>query len=218
MSDSASATVARPPAQVVSFYDRFARFYELWGRVVDGRARRRIVELCAIRDGDTVLDVATGTGAVLLPLARRTPNGRTIGVDLAEGMLVKARARAAGVPGVELLTASALELPLRDDSVDVATSAYMLDILPLEELRAAVRELARVLRPGGRLVVCNVTPGERRRHRLPELLYASPLPLTSNCRGIRALPLLEEAGFTGVRREYAAQLLMPSEIVLARAA
>ena len=117
--DPASATVAKAPAAVVSFYSRFAAFYDLWGNLVDGRAQRWLVERCAVRDGDVVVDVATGTGSVLEPLAARNPTGRTIGYDLAEGMLEKARRRLDAMPGVELSVASALDLPLADASVDV---------------------------------------------------------------------------------------------------
>jgi hypothetical protein len=58
---------------------------------------------------------------------------------------------------------------------------------------------------------------ERRRHRFPELLYGSCLPLTSNCRPIEALSRLAGAGFVERRREYSAQFLLPGEIVAARA-
>ena len=91
----------------------------------------------------------------------------------------------------------------------------MLDILPVERIRAALMEFRRVLRPGGRLVLVNVTFAERRRHRLPELLYGSRLPLTSNCRAIRVAPLLAELGFVNVTRCYVSQIGLPSEVVSA---
>jgi demethylmenaquinone methyltransferase/2-methoxy-6-polyprenyl-1,4-benzoquinol methylase len=212
-------SVARDPEAVVAFYSRFSRLYELWGRCADSRARRRVLELCAVTDGDDVLEVASGPGAQLIALARQNRSGRTIGVELAAGMIKEAsrRVQAAGVDHrVELRIGDACLLPLPDNSIDVLTSAYMLDILPEAEIRRALTEFVRVLRPGGRLVLCSVTPGERRRHRLGDLLYDSPLPLTSNCRGIQVAPLLHDLGLVAIRREYRAQYLLPSEIVWAR--
>ena len=66
-------------------------------------------------------------------------------------------------------------------------------------------------------MLCHVTPGERRRHRIGDYLYGSGLPLTGNCRGIRLAAAAAEHGFEQVTRECAAQFLLPSEIVTARA-
>ncbi|MGI8844751.1 MAG: class I SAM-dependent methyltransferase [Thermoleophilaceae bacterium] len=150
-------------------------------------------------------------------LARDNQAGRTIGVDLAPGMIAGARRRIerAGLEGTEVQSGDACRLELEDASVDALASSYVLDILPPEGILAALREFGRVLRPGGRLVLVNVTPGERRRHRLPELLYGSRLPLTSNCRGIHVAPLLEGLGFAPVDRRYLSQLSLPSEVVCA---
>lgn len=209
---------ARRVEDVVAFYSRTGRVFEAWGRLVDSRARTRILQLCAVSDGDTVLEVGAGTGSQLVTLASANPSGRTVGIDLAEGMLREARRRlaAAGVTHAEVLRADARELPLDDDSVDVVVSAYVLDILAWDDIRRALMECCRVLRPGGRLVLCHVTPGERRLHRLGDQLYGSGLPLTGNCRGIRLATLVAEHGFDQITREYRAQFLLPSEIVTAR--
>lgn len=209
---------ARPVEDVVAFYSRTGRLFEAWGRVVDSRARARVLQLCAVCDGDTVLEVGAGAGSQLVALASANPSGRTVGIDLAEGMLREARRRlaAAGVTHAEVLRADARELPLDDDSVDVVVSAYVLDILAWDDIRRALMEFCRVLRPGGRLVLCHVTPGERRLHRLGDHLYGSGLPLTGNCRGVRLATFVAEHGFERITREYGAQFLLPSEIVTAR--
>lgn len=211
--------VARSPGDVVRFYSRLGRSFEAWGRLVDSRARARVLELCAVADGDAVLEVGVGAGSQLVELAAGNLSGRTVGVELADGMIREARRRliAAGSVHAEVLRADACDLPLADDSFDAVTSAYVLDILPWNDIRRALREFRRVLRPGGRLVICHVTPGERRRHRVGDHLYGSGLPLTGNCRGIRLAALLQERGFEQITREYSAQLLLPSEILAARA-
>lgn len=211
--------MVRAPEEVVRFYSRVARLFEAWGRVVDSRARGRVLELCAVADGEAVLEVGVGSGSQLAALARGTPSGRTVGVDLAEGMIREARRRlsAGGSADANVMRADARQLPLADRSFDVVTSSYLLDILPWDDIRRALTEFRRVLRPGGRLVLCHVTPGERRLHRIGDHLYGSGLPLTGNCRGIRLAALLKERGFEQVTREYRAQFLLPSEILAARA-
>lgn len=208
----------RPADAAVAAYSRLAPVYEIWARITEVRPRRRVLELAAVRDGEAVLEVATGTGAQLIALAGRNPSGRTVGVELAEGMLAQTRERldGAGLTGVELLRASALELPFEDDGFDLLVNSYMLDLLPRDDIPHALAEFKRVLRPGGRLVLSNMTKGERLRHRFWDWLYARGINLTANCRGVLAAPVLAELGFTDIHREYMAQMTFPTEIVTAR--
>lgn len=113
--------------------------------------------MVAISASDTMLDVGTGTGAVLREVERLAVHpARAIGVDVSKPML--ARARTTLPPGTELLAADARALPLADASVDVATCAYLLHLLPTTARAAVLRELHRVLAPGGRLGVVTVAP------------------------------------------------------------
>jgi len=211
--------VVRRPGEVVGFYSRVGGAFETWGRLVDSRARSRVQELCGVADGDAVLEVGVGAGSQLVKSASANPSGRVVGVDLADGMIHESRRRlaAAGIENAEVLLAGACDLPFVDDSFDVVYSIYVLDILPWDDIRRALAQFDRVLRPGGRLVLCHVTPGERRRDRLGDHLYGSGLPLTGNCRGIRVTSLLDELRFEQITREYGSQFLLPSEIVCARA-
>jgi ubiquinone/menaquinone biosynthesis C-methylase UbiE len=204
--------------RVARSYTRIARLYEAWARLTEARPRRRVLELAEVRDGEAVLEVATGTGAQLVELARRNRSGHTLGVELAEGMLEETRKRlaAAGMDAVELRRASALELPLEDESFDLVVNGYMLDLLPRDDIPRALSEFKRVLRPRGRVVLSNMTKGERRRHRVWDALYARGINLTANCRGVLAAPVLDELGFEEVGREYMAQAGFPTEIVTAR--
>jgi predicted CoA-binding protein/ubiquinone/menaquinone biosynthesis C-methylase UbiE len=204
--------------QTARIYSRLAPVYEVWARLAESRPRRRVLELAAVRDGEDVLEVATGTGVQLVALASRNRSGRTVGVELAEGMFTQTRRRLrrAGVEQLELQRASALALPFEDESFDLLVNGYMLDLLPKDEIELALAEFRRVLRPGGRVVLSNMTLGERRSHRIWDALYARGIVLTANCRGVLAAPVLEQLGFERVEREYMAQLAFPTEIVTAR--
>ena len=206
------------PQRVIGTYTRLAPVYELWARLTEARPRRRVLELAAPRDGEAVLEVAIGTGAQLVELARRSPSGRVVGVELSDGMLAQARKRlaAAGLGGqVELVRANALELPFGDRSCDLLVNSYMLDLLPRDDIPRALAEFRRVIRAGGRIVLSNMTVGERPWHRVWDALYARGINLTANCRGVLAVPVLEQLGFEGVRREYISQFGFPTEIVSA---
>jgi SAM-dependent methyltransferase len=108
----------------------------------------RVLDLAAPAAGETVADVGCGNGAYLAELARRGLTGRVVGADLSAGMLAAARSRA---PSAALLTADASALPLPDGAADLTLAMHMLYHVP--DPQVAVRELRRVTRPGGRVVV-----------------------------------------------------------------
>jgi ubiquinone/menaquinone biosynthesis C-methylase UbiE len=96
------------------------------------------------------------------------------------------------------------------------TNEYMLNLMPHADMRAALAEFHRVLKPGGLLVVTNMTKGEAPQERIWDALYARGIDLFVNCRGVLAAPLLQELGFAGIEREFMAPMLFPTEIVRAR--
>jgi demethylmenaquinone methyltransferase/2-methoxy-6-polyprenyl-1,4-benzoquinol methylase len=122
-------------------YDRYASLLS-YGQ--DPRWRRFLVTRVEAGPGDRVLDVATGTGAVALELVRRK-GCRVVGVDQSAEMLSEARRRAG--ERVELVEASAEALPFADGEFDALTFTYLLRYV--DDPAATLRELARVVRPGG---------------------------------------------------------------------
>jgi arsenite methyltransferase len=109
------------------------------------------VDWLNIPPGGTALDVGCGPGSVTAQLARAAgPDGLALGVDISEPMLARAVNAAAGAQ-VGFLRADAQRLPLRDHSVDAAVSIAVLQLIP--DPAATLSEIARVLRPGGRLAV-----------------------------------------------------------------
>jgi demethylmenaquinone methyltransferase / 2-methoxy-6-polyprenyl-1,4-benzoquinol methylase len=131
-------------------YDRYARLLS-FGQ--DPRWRRSLVSRVEVGPDDSVLDVATGTAAVAIELARRT-GCRVVGLDQSPEMLAAGRRRvaAAGLDRrIELVAGTADELPFDDASFDALTFTYLLRYVP--DPQATMRELARVVRPGGTIAM-----------------------------------------------------------------
>jgi arsenite methyltransferase len=110
-----------------------------------------------IRQGETVLDIGAGSGTdTLIASSLVGPSGRVIGLDMTEAMQQKLRhsVALAGAANVEVLTGNAEKIPLPDSSVDVVTTNGVLNLVP--DKARAIREIARVLRPGGRLQLADI--------------------------------------------------------------
>jgi demethylmenaquinone methyltransferase/2-methoxy-6-polyprenyl-1,4-benzoquinol methylase len=136
-------------------FDRVAPRYDLANTVfslgLDRGWRRAAARATGLRPGELAVDVACGTGALTSELARLAPGAAVVGVDFSGEMLRRA-ARAPDGRALGWVGGDALRLPLRDGAAAVATIAFGLRNLP--EPAAGLAELRRVLRPGGRLVVC----------------------------------------------------------------
>jgi demethylmenaquinone methyltransferase/2-methoxy-6-polyprenyl-1,4-benzoquinol methylase len=148
-------------------FDRIAPRYDLMNRLMavglDGRWRRAAAATADVSLGGRALDVCTGTGDLAFELAGRVgPSGAVVGVDFAEQMLDRARAKAGarGVPA-EFRQADALDLPFSDDAFDAATVAF--GARNLADLDRGLAEMARVVRPGGRVVILDITSPRRLR-------------------------------------------------------
>jgi len=147
-------------------FDRVAARYDAMNTVMTAglhhRWRERAAELAELGPGDTALDVCCGTGDLALELARRvTPGGRVVGCDFSEPMLDLARekARSEGAGGVRFEWADALRLPYDAERFDAVTVGF--GLRNLADLDGGLGEMSRVLRPGGRLVILEITQPRR---------------------------------------------------------
>lgn len=218
--DKSSASEGLSQAEVARIYDRLARVYDLWALLTESKARKRSLGLADVRDGGQILEVAAGTGLAFVEIVRRNPGGRNVALDLSAGMLARteSRLRRAGCRNFELRRASAFEIPEEADSFDVILNSYMFDLLSERDWPKALGEFHRVLKPEGRLVVVNMTPGERPGSGIYERIYRWSPRLMGGCRGVRLSEALRENNFSVLLREYCQQFLFPAEVILARKA
>jgi demethylmenaquinone methyltransferase/2-methoxy-6-polyprenyl-1,4-benzoquinol methylase len=155
----ASGTLEEP--EVRAMFDRIARVYDLMNSVMTAglhhKWRERAIDLAQVGPGAKVLDVATGTGDLALAAARRVgPTGEVIGSDFSEAMLAFARRKA---PALRFEWGNALELPYEADRFDAATVGF--GARNFSDLDRGLAEMTRVVRPGGRVVVLEITTPQR---------------------------------------------------------
>jgi len=147
---TASGT-AKQDCAVVEQYEGWARVYDiLWGRYMR-KTLPVLQEATDIRTGERVLDLACGTGELERRVADAGAAAEIVGIDLAEGMIERARQKTGSDPRVRYETADAHDLPFSESAFDVAVSANTFHYFSRPD--AVLREARRVLRPGGRIVL-----------------------------------------------------------------
>jgi SAM-dependent methyltransferase len=137
------------------------RFYDPIIRLTtrERRFKERLLDLAAIAPGDRVLDLGCGTGTLAIRARQRQPRAGVHGIDADPGMIERARRKAdAADVDLELRTGSATELPYADRSFDLVLSSLLFHHLDRDSKQAACREIARVLVPGGKLLVADWGP------------------------------------------------------------
>jgi len=148
-------SVADKPRYVEAMFGRIAPRYDLMNTLItggqDGRWRRIVAESLVLGERARVLDVGTGTGKLAEAVRLARPTARVIGVDFTLPMLRRAQR------DLSFAGADALKLPFADSQFDAVVSGFVMR--NLADVPAGIAEQARVLRPGGQLVVMETTPG-----------------------------------------------------------
>ena len=184
-------------------WERLSRHYDRQGWL-ERRPIRRLLALTDLGEGERLLDVATGTGAVLRVLAGSSIRPHeAIGIDASPRML----ARVPSLPaGWSLLRADVRQLPFEGGMFDVVTASYLLHVLAEPDREAALRECRRVLRPGGRLAVLTPAippwPGARWLARALDRLAVGDLDRFGGLKALDPRAALAAAGFEIVTARY----------------
>lgn len=202
-------------------FDSIAPAYDFMNRAmtmgIDKLWRRKAATLVARSHPASILDIATGTGDMAIRLARRVTSATVTGVDLSQGMIDIGRVKveAADLEGrVKLLQGDSLDLPFDDNAFDAVTVAY--GVRNFQDIVAGYREICRVLKPGGRIVVLELsTPrnplvkpfyklytrciipavGRMVSHDVRAYTYL-PESIAAVAQGKEMLALMQRAGFT----------------------
>jgi demethylmenaquinone methyltransferase/2-methoxy-6-polyprenyl-1,4-benzoquinol methylase len=212
-----------PTERIRKAYDLWSYCYDKFSVSLEHEPRMLGLELAAIRPHDRMLEVAVGTGVTLVEILKRVDETNVVhGVDLSPKMLAKARrlASAAGYANVDLREADARCLPFPNEKFDVLYNSYMLDLMPLSDMPLVLKEFRRVLKPGGRLVLVNMSKRDESKLIFWEKFYKS-LPavfvpyLLGSCRPVLMESLVRQNGFFEVNRKFVSNAI-PSEIVTAK--
>ncbi len=184
------------------------------------------LQLANVQMGQRVLDVACGTGRGTVGLAQEVgKTGSVDALDLSEAMLEQARAKIETLglgDRVHFKQGNARELPYPDNIFDLVYNGYMFDLIPLDGFAPILKEMARVLKPGGKLVLVNMSKPDERKTFF-EKIYEKGWAVMP-CRPVLMSAYLTPAGFTDIQRLYRptrrsiVSLLWGQEIVLARKA
>ena len=202
-----------PPEGVRHMFDRIAPVYDAMNRLMSAGLDRRwrvATAEAVVREGDRVLDVCCGTGD--LSIAAREVGGEVTGLDFSEPMLARAREKN---PEIEWISGDALVLPFADGSFDAATVGF--GVRNLADLERGLAELRRILKPGGRLAILEITRPKGLLAPFYRLWFDGVIPLAGKVlpggsaysylpASVRRFPapeglakLLDESGFDEIR-------------------
>jgi len=211
---------AAAPTEVGAMFDQISGVYDPMNLVISAfqepRWRKRAVSLADLGPGGRAIDIASGTGKVAADLHRAAqPGGEVLGVDISPGMIGIARARFVGRPGLTFVVGDAMALPAEDGRFDAATIAFGMRNLP--DYGRGFAEMARVVRPGGKVVCLEIARPRSRLARIMRWWFDRIVPLIGKLAGqggayaylvrsVQGYPaperiaeVMREAGLVGVR-------------------
>ncbi len=203
--------------EVVDVYSKIAWVYDLWGAMTETRARQRAMSLAKPRNGEAVLEVAVGTGLTFYEILQANPDGENVGIDITPAMLKKAVRKAAqsGAKNYQITTGDAYDLQFPSQHFDLLMNNFMFDLLPEKDFPLVLAEFKRVLKPGGRIVLTNMTRSDRFYQKIWEGVYHINPRWMGGCRGVYLRAPLQAAGFSNIHREMVSQFGFPAEIITA---
>jgi ubiquinone/menaquinone biosynthesis C-methylase UbiE len=205
-----------PTTAAQKFYDRIGSRYD-WFEFYEGRAKDRAFKALQLKDGLKVLSVGVGTGKELGKIkAVISPCGTAFGLDLSPVMARLTRERT----GPTVCQADARKLPYANQTFDRLYAAYVLDLLPLDDIGRLLGDFQRVISPMGELVILALTEGvdppSRALVSIWKGVFAISPAMCGGCRPLELYQLVQEAGFTNIKRQVIVQAGVPSELISAQ--
>ena len=203
---------------VIDAYTKTAPVYDFWGMLTETKARKKAMNLANINNGETVLEVAVGTGLTFLEVVRANPDGNNFGIDITDAMLkiAKSRIGKVGFKNYTISFGDAYDLEFPDNHFDLLINNYMFDLLPEGDFPIVLNEFKRVLKTNGRLILVNMTKGDRFYQRFWEIVYQINPKWLGGCRGVLLSDVLRKVGFEILHYETLSQFGFPSEVISAK--
>ncbi len=202
-------------------YDRLSGVYDLLAGSSETPLMRRGLEILAVGEGESVLEIGCGTGKAQVELCARVgAAGSVFGIDLSPGMLRQTRDRLVktGLRNrVTLLDSDGAYLPLKSACCTAVFLSFTLELFDTPEIPLVLAECQRVLTPGGRLGVVSMLKTDRASWivRLYEWFHTH-LPAYVDCRPIEAYAMIQEAGFSLEKRVTRSMWGLPVDILYAK--
>ena len=223
MNDTMVEATHQAAQKIQQYYSWRASNYDA-GAGFEVEHHAEALRLANVQPGQHVLDVGCGTGRGTIGLAQAVgPTGQVDALDLTQAMLDQAHSKLEHLglsAQVKLKQGDARQLPYPDAAFDVVYNGYMFDLIPLAGFLPILKEMARVLKPGGKLVLVNMSKPDGRKTFF-ETVYEKGWAVMP-CRPVLMSSFLEPAGFTDIQRHYRAShglivsRLWGQEIVLAK--
>ena len=209
-------------ARLGEIYTRTAAFYD--GLVAQKQASAKLaaIEILARHPGETFLEVGAGTGWAFERIVTATGAEHACGLDVALGMLEVARDVLESISGgpASLLLGDGRSLPFADGSIDCMLNSYTFEVMAAPDIAAMLDDMLRVLRPGGRVVIVNLTDatngGVEDEAMIRDWLdrYKADPEYFGGARPLQLSEMLRAHGFESVTRRYVGPD-WPSEVLLA---
>ena len=192
--------------------------YDLWCGLTESQAHARALNVASARPGESVLEVAIGTGVLFAKLAGIDGLMRCVGLELSEVMLSRARRRLPEQRSLRhaLCRGDARFLPFASGTFDLILNCYFMDLLSQGDIGIALKEFRRALKPTGRLVLLVMARQSPMLQGIWMWLYAHLPGLVGGCRPVSLAEYLVKEDWRIDLREQISQLGFRSELILAR--
>jgi ubiquinone/menaquinone biosynthesis C-methylase UbiE len=200
-------------------YDRLSTIYPASTFFFHSKAHTCILQHAAIQNGMQVLEIATGSGEMFRRLVRANPDGKTFGLDLSPNMAARTQRRARKeFPKAEAHCGAVdvRSMPFRNASFDAVVCCYLLELLGQDDIRLTLREIARVLRPGGKFSLVVIGENAKTFNRLYSVC-GSLVPAFWGQQVERSVPsLIGKTGLKIVADDLVRQTGYPSRVLIAQ--
>jgi len=195
-------------------FKRVVGFYNLWSWLTESKSAKRVIELADIHNGESIIEIACGTGLVFKEIVKLNPNGNNLGIDLSPDMLSKAKKLMlkSDHQHYELLEGDIFNLQIKNESFDKLINNFMIDLMPKEKFDDILFEFHRILKPNGIAVISVFSQGKSKANKFWAWIAKHFPKLLTNCRPVDISENLNKVGFKVEREIEITQNTFPSKV------